>query len=329
MKNILVTGGAGYIGSFMTKRLLDGDFEVIVADNLERGHRESIDNRAKFLEGDLLDQQFIETIFSENKIDAVIYFAGYISMGESMENPAIYFRNNVYGILNMVEEMRKRNINNFVFSSTAGVYGNPLKTPIPEGHPQNPTNPYGESKLMVEKILSWYSKIFGLNFVSLRYFNAAGAALDGSVGENHQPETHIIPNAINAAITNSEFVLYGEDYETKDGTCVRDYIHVLDLVEAHVLSLNKLQKESGAYTYNVGTGNGFSNKEVIDMVRKISGIDLKVKIGERRPGDAGILVADPAKINNELNFYPKYSDLETIVKTAWEWHRKLKIKNEK
>lgn len=318
---ILVTGAAGYIGSFMTKILVERGHKVVVIDSLERGHKDAIDKEAEVFIGNLLDKKFVSNVFSKNKFDAIIHFAGYISMGESMENPGIYFENNIFGALNLISQMQKSGLDNFIFSSTAGVYGNPITIPITEDHPKNPTNPYGESKLIVEKILSWYNQIYGLNFACLRYFNAAGSALDGSMGENHQPETHIIPNAINAAINNEELLLYGTDYNTPDGTCIRDYIHVLDLIEAHVLALEKLRKEKRGCFYNVGTGKGCSNKEVIDMVRKITGINLKVKNEERRPGDADVLVADSTKIRKELGFSPKYSDLETIVKTAWEWHK--------
>lgn len=318
--NILVTGGAGYIGSFMTKRLLDSH-SVTIADNFKRGNNRA-DSRVVIFEGDLTDKKFVQSLFSGKKFDAVIHFAGYISMGESMENPGIYFENNTFAALNILEAMAKNNQNNFIFSSTAGVYGDPNTLPTPETHPLNPTNPYGESKLMVENFLNWYNKIYNLNFVSLRYFNASGAALDGSMGENHMPETHIIPNAIHAALKQSEFVLYGTDYDTPDGTCVRDYIHVLDLIEAHVLAVEKLQKENGGFIYNVGTGIGYSNKEVLEMVKKISGREIKTKVESRRKGDAGVLIADPKKISEELNFSPRHSDLETIVKTAYEWHSK-------
>lgn len=243
---ILVTGGAGYIGSFMTKRLLEDKHDLTVADSLIRGHKNAIDKKAKFIQGDLSDKKFLEKLFS-TKFDAVIHFAGFISMGESMENPFIYFRNNTFVALKILEEMRKNQIKNFIFSSTAGVYGNPIKVPIPEDHPKNPTNPYGESKLMTEKILNWYQEIYGINFASLRYFNAAGGAMDGSIGENHDPETHIIPKAIISAINGKSFNLFGSDYETRDGTCIRDYIHVIDLVEAHVLALNKLQKKKAGF----------------------------------------------------------------------------------
>ena len=324
---ILVTGGAGYIGSFMVRRLLEEKYDITVLDNLERGNQQAVDNRAVFVKGDILDDRFIKSLFKDDSFDCILHFAGYISMEESIKDPGLYFRNNTYGALNLIESSVKNGVKKFIFSSTAGVYGNPIKTPIPEDHPTNPTNPYGESKLMVEKILLWYSKIFGLNFVSLRYFNAAGASLDGSVGENHIPESHIIPLAIRAALQNSEFNLYGDDYKTPDGTCIRDYIHVIDLVGAHILALEKLQNDKGQYFYNVGTGEGYSNKEVLEMIKKISKKDLKIKITKRRPGDAEILIADPTKIGKELGFSPKYSDLETIVKTAWEWHKNnLKFK---
>ena len=319
---ILVTGGAGYIGSFMTKRLLERGDEVVVVDSLERGHKEAVDPKAKFFQGNLLDDSFVESIFQNEKFDAVINFAGFISMGESMENPFIYFQNNVFSSLKILEQMAKTGNNNFVFSSSAGVYGNPVKLPIPEDHPKKPENPYGESKLIVERIMNWYFETKHISTVALRYFNAAGASLDAIRGENHTPESHLIPNIIKALLENRTFNLFGNDYKTKDGTCVRDYIHVLDLVEAHLLAIDKLKKSPGSYSFNVGTGNGFSNKEVVGMVEKVSGKKVNVQISPRRPGDADELVADSAKIKSELGFTPKYSDLETIVKTAWEWHSK-------
>ncbi|MDO8621160.1 MAG: UDP-glucose 4-epimerase GalE [Candidatus Levybacteria bacterium] len=319
---ILVTGGAGYIGSFMTTLLLEKGYKVVVVDNLSRGYKYAVDNRAEFIIGDLNKEDFVSGIFSNNEFEGIIHFAGYISMAESMENPYIYFQNNFLAALNVIDEAAKsKNPVPIIFSSTAGVYGNPIRIPIPENHPRNPTNPYGESKLMVEKALSWYREIYGLSFVGLRYFNAAGASSDGKMGENHNPETHIIPNAIKSAINNSEFILYGDDYKTEDGTCIRDYIHVLDLVEAHVLALEKLQENKGGFFYNAGTGKGYSNRDIVDMVKKVSGIDFKVKIAQRRPGDAERLVADPTTINTELGFKPKYSDIETIVRTAFEWHK--------
>lgn len=319
---ILVTGGAGYIGSFMVKRLLSDNHEVTVVDSLERGHKDAIDPRASLKTGNLADSSFLAEVFNGSSFDAIIHFAAYISMGESMEKPLMYFENNTFTTAKFFDEAIKHGVKKIIFSSTAGVYGNPVQVPIPEDHQKNPENPYGESKLMVEKILSWYQKIHGLNFIVLRYFNACGAALDGSMGEAHDPETHLIPCAMKAALTNSPFTLFGTDYATPDGTCVRDYIHVLDLVDAHVRALHKLGDTEGGFFYNVGTGKGFSNKEVVDVIKKVSGVDFEVKIGQRRPGDANELVADASRIMRDLQFNPQHSDLETIVKSAWDWHKK-------
>lgn len=319
---ILVTGGAGYIGSFMTKRLIEDGFEVIVVDSLERGQRDVIDEKAKFIEGDLQDKAFVQKVFSENTIDAVIHFAAFISMGESMVEPGLYFTNNVTPAINILEAMQQNGINKIIFSSTAGVYGNPNTVPIPETHPKNPTNPYGESKLMIERILKWYQRIFQINYVVLRYFNACGARLNGEMGEMHNPESHIIPNAMRALLTNEKFKMFGIDYKTKDGTCVRDYIHVLDLVQAHILALKKISEKNGGFVYNVGTGSGYSNKEIIDMIKEVSGRELLVEAAPRRSGDADTLIADSSKIKRELNFSPKHSDLKTIISSAWKWHKK-------
>jgi UDP-glucose 4-epimerase len=321
---ILVTGGAGYIGSFMVKRLLDESHEVTIIDSTERGHKETVDPRATLSIGNLLDENFIENELQKNKFDAIIHLAGYIGMEESMLKPEMYFKNNTFASLKLLEKAKEHSINKFIFSSTAGVYGNPVKIPIPEDHQKNPENPYGESKLMIENILKWFQKIHGISFAALRYFNACGASLDSTMGEDHNPETHIIPKAIEAALTNKPFYLFGSDYKSKDGTCVRDYIHVLDLVQAHMLALQKLDKDPGGYIYNIGTGNGFSNKEIVEMIKKISGINFQIKIGDRRPGDAGELIADASLIKNELNFKPQYSDLKTIISTAWNWHKRNK-----
>jgi len=324
---ILVTGGAGYIGSHMVKVLLEKGHEVIVADNLSRGFRDAIDNRARLLTGNLLDKHFVGQIFEENHFDGVIHFAAYIAVGESMQFPGMYFDNNVTGALNVIEAMKEKKMNNFIFSSTAAVYGTPVQMPISEDHPKSPESPYGESKLMVEKILHWFHQIHNFNFVALRYFNASGASLDASIGERHNPETHIIPKAIEAVLHNETFRLFGNDYDTPDGTCIRDYIHVLDLCEAHVLALEKLWKDGGSGFYNVGTGEGYSNKEIVEMVKKVSDRDLKVEFASRRPGDPNQLIADASKIKSELGFAPKYSDLDNIVKTAWQWHSSRQLGN--
>lgn len=319
---ILVTGGAGYIGSHMVKVLLEKGHEVVVADSLEKGFRDAIDEKATFYQGNLLDKDFVKKVFAENHFDGVIHFAAYIAVGESMEHPAMYFENNVTGALNVLSAMLEHKVNNFIFSSTAAVYGTPVHIPIDEEHQKKPESPYGDSKLMVEQILHWLHELHDLHFIALRYFNASGASLDASVGERHSPETHIIPNVIKAVIEGKTFRLFGDDYDTPDGTCIRDYIHVLDLCEAHILALEKLWKDGGYGFYNVGTGNGYSNKEIVEMVKKVSGSDLHIEIAERRPGDPNQLIADASKIKADLHFSPKYSDLENIVKTAWEWHKK-------
>ncbi|OGH19955.1 MAG: UDP-glucose 4-epimerase GalE [Candidatus Levybacteria bacterium RIFCSPHIGHO2_02_FULL_37_13] len=320
---ILVTGGAGYIGSFMAKALLDKGYDVIVFDSLERGHRDVVDKRAKFVQGDLKSPEMLDALFSGKNIDSVMHFAAYTSVEESTKYPEKYYENNTKGSENLVKAMiRVGKVDKFIFSSTSAIYGNPIKIPIPEDHPKNPINPYGKSKLKVEEMLVDFQQKERLNFVSLRYFNAAGAALDASMGENHSPELHIIPLAIKSALAKKDFYLYGTDYNTPDRTCIRDYIHVIDLVDAHILALEKLLKEKGGFFYNVGTGKGNSNKDVLSMVKKQSGIDFKVKIAKRRSGDPEVLVSDPSKIMKELGFKPKYSDLETIVGTALKWHRK-------
>lgn len=317
---ILVTGGAGYIGSFMVKRLLDDGYDVVVLDSMERGYVEALDKRATFVKGTTLDKAFLEQVFAQHSFDAVFHFAAYISVFESVDRPGLYFANNVFGTLNLLELMVHHKVNRIIFSSTAAVYGNPQQVPIPEDHPKAPENPYGESKLMVEHILSWYQKSYSLRYVVFRYFNASGAALDGSMGERHEPETHIIPNAIKALLNNKTFTLYGNDYDTPDHTCVRDYIHVLDLVEAHIVGLNKILQVEGGHTYNVGTGKGFSNKEILDMIQEVAGKQLEITQAPRRPGDADELTADPSKIKNDLGFVPSFSDLKTIITSAWKWH---------
>lgn len=321
---ILVTGGAGYIGSFMTKALLDRGDEVTVFDNLERGHREAVDARANFVKADLRNITDLETLFSNDKFDSAIHFAGLIAVGESEKNPDLYYQTNVVGSKNFFERaLRVGNVKKLIFSSSAAVYGNPVKIPIPEDHPKNPTSEYGKNKLEVEKILlELKNENNDISFTALRYFNASGAALDGSMGEAHNPETHIIPHIIDAARSDKTFRLFGSDYNTKDGTCVRDYIHVLDLVEAHILALDKLDNASGGFFYNVGTGNGYSNKEIIETVGKVLGKKIKVENSPRRQGDADILIADVSKIKQELNFSPKYSDLETIISSAWKWYKR-------
>lgn len=320
---ILLTGGAGYIGSITSKALLDKGFEVTVFDNLERGHDCAIDSRAKFVRGDLKSLDDLEKVFSESKFDAVFHFAGYISVEESEKEPEKYRENNILGSKNLFDKALEHGVLKVIFSSTAAVYGNPQEIPIPEDHVKNPTSEYGRTKLATENYLTELrEKNNDFSFVCLRYFNACGALLDGSMGEKHLPETHIIPLAIKAAREGREFKLFGTDYDTPDGTCLRDYIHVLDLAEAHILAFEKIKNESGGSFYNVGTGKGYSNREIAEKVSEVSGSNLKIIEEGRRPGDADKLIADPSKIKNELGFSPKYSDIDTIIESAWKWHNR-------
>ena len=316
---ILVTGGAGYIGGITVKKLLEEGHEVVVFDNLEFGHKEVV--TCPLVEGNLQCKEDLQKL-NDYSFDAVIHFAAYLQVGESMQNPYKYFQNNILGGLNLLEYMKDKGIRYIVFSSTSAVFGTPKEVPVKETAEKHPESVYGESKLMFENVLKWYDIIFGIKSVPLRYFNAAGAAIDGSIGEMHDPETHIIPVAIQKARRNSAFTLFGNDYPTPDGTCVRDYIHVEDLAVAHIQAIAYLQKTNQSNDFNLGVGRGYSNKEVIDMVKKISGVDFPVTIGSRRAGDAAIVYADNAKAKELLGFNPQHSDLETIVKTAWEWHKK-------
>lgn len=327
---ILVAGGAGYIGSHTVAELLRQNFEVVVFDDLVSGHQVAVSCPVE--KGNLLHKEEINRVFEKNKFDAVIHFAAFAAAGESMKDPAKYFENNIQGGVNLLEAMRKGNVNKIVFSSTSAVYGFPDKLPVVEEESKKPVSVYGESKLIFEKILSWYDQLFGIKSVCLRYFNAAGASLDGSIGEDKEPLTNIIPVAMKAALARldsrnarqeqtEKFTLFGDDYSTPDGTCIRDYIHVLDLASAHIKALSYLDKENKSNFFNVGTGKGYSNKEVLDMVKKVSGVDFKVEVGPRRAGDPDAVYADNTKIKKILGWEPKYSDLETIVKSAWNWHK--------
>lgn len=317
---ILVTGGAGYIGSITVKLLQEKGHQPVVFDNLIYGHKEAV--TCPLIVGDLLDKDFLFKSFEKEKFDAVIHFAAYALAGESMENPYKYFYNNIQGGLNLLDLMRQNSIPDIIFSSTCSIYGTPKVLPVSEIEEKKPESVYGESKLMFEKILDWYDKIYGIKHISLRYFNAAGAALDGSLGEQHSPESHIIPVAIKAAINNQPFNLFGDDYSTKDGTCIRDYIHVQDLAEVHIQAINKLKETKTSDAFNLGTGNGYSNLEVLEMIKKVSGINLQIVKKPRRAGDPPMIFADNTKAKKELGFNPQYSDLETIVKTAWQWHKR-------
>ena len=321
MSTILVTGGAGYIGSHVVKELLHQNHKPIVFDNLQTGHRKAIKN-ALFIEGDLSDQEKLAEVFQANSVDAVMHFAADCLVGESVQDPLKYFNNNVKNGLKLIEIMEQFYVKQIVFSSSAAVYGEPEEIPISEGHPCAPTNPYGETKWIFEKVLQAFHDGDKLNFISLRYFNAAGADSDGEQGEDHSRETHLIPLVIKAALDTTSVPIFGTDYETPDGTCIRDYIHVTDLANAHILALQKLDQGKISGTYNLGNGNGYSVRQVIETVRKVTGRNVATVDSPRRPGDPARLVASSQKIRHELGWIPRYPDLETIVKTAYDWHRK-------
>lgn len=325
---VLVVGGAGYIGSHMVKMLAQSGHDVLVLDNLSTGFRSSV-KYGKLVVGDLADINLLESLFLEHKFVGVFHFAANSLVGESVTNPAKYYRNNVANTLNLLDVMVRHNVKNFIFSSTAATFGEPEYTPIDEKHPQNPINPYGSTKLMIERILQDYASAYGLNSVALRYFNACGADPEGELGECHDPETHLIPLILQAESGRRESItVFGRDYATEDGTCVRDYIHIYDLCSAHALAFDLItsKKKQGALAFNLGNGLGFSVQQVIDVVKKVAekdGCSLTVVDGERRIGDPAILVADASKATRELNWQPKFADLEVIVKHAWEWEKKL------
>ncbi len=317
-KRILVTGGAGYIGSHTTLQLLDAGYDVVVVDNLSRGHREAVDP-ARLREVDVLDTEGLVRVMQEKPCDAVIHFAAYIAVGESMQVPEIYFKNNTAGSLSLLTAMLRADVGKIVFSSTAAVYGMPEHVPIPESEPRAPVNAYGETKIMVEKMLGWFDRIHGMRSVCLRYFNAAGADPRGRAGEDHEPETHLIPLLLRAIQTGKPVTLFGDDYDTPDGTCIRDYIHVTDLAQAHIAAVEALCAGSASKKYNVGTGHGYSVKEVLAAVEQVTGKKVPFVMGPRREGDPPTLVADSTRLQQELGWKPQYSDLHRIVETAWAW----------
>lgn len=322
---ILVTGGAGYIGSHTVKKLEEAQYQVIILDNLVYGHRDLVENclRAKLIVGDIKNRSLLDELFNTYSVEAVIHFAAYAYVGESIANPAKYYDNNVVGTLTLLEAMLAASVKKLVFSSTCATYGIPKQIPIPEDHPQNPINPYGNSKLMVEKILADYHTACGLKHVCFRYFNAAGADPNGFLGEDHQPETHLIPLVLMAALGRREAIsVFGTDYSTPDGTCIRDYIHVNDLARAHVLGLEYLLSGGDSEIFNLGNGNGFSVKEVIETARKITQKSIKVKYGDRRPGDPAILIGSSTKAKQILGWQPQHTNLEEILVNAWQWHQK-------
>lgn len=319
--SILVCGGAGYIGSHMVAELLENGKDVVILDNLEKGHKEAILGGKLYI-GDLRDRKILDKIFEENNIEAVIDFAAYSLVGESMTEPLMYFNNNVSGTINLLEAMKDHNVKYIVFSSTAATYGEPESTPILETDKTVPTNAYGESKLLVEKILRWCDSAYGIKFTTLRYFNAAGAHTNGKIGEDHSPESHLIPLILQVALgKRDKIMMFGDDYNTKDGTCVRDYIHVSDLASAHLLALDRLMNGGESRIYNLGNGTGFTVKEMVEIARKVTGHPIPSEVAPRRAGDPAILIASSEKAMEELNWKPKFNSVETIIETAWNFHK--------
>ena len=321
---VLVTGGAGYIGSVVAEELLQAGHQVVVFDNLSRGHRQAVPKNAELVVGDLADRASLDQLLRSRPVDAVMHFAALIEAGESMKAPEQFFRNNTSNALTLLEAMLAARVMRFVFSSTAALFGNPERTPIEEDDRIHPTNAYGESKLLVERMLAWFHQIHGLRYASLRYFNAAGASRPDK-GEAHRPETHLIPRILQVALGRAEHVnIFGTDYPTPDGTCVRDYIHVGDLSLAHLLALHALEKapeKSSPLIYNLGNGQGFSVREVVEVARTVTGHPIPAIESPRRAGDPAVLIASSEKIRRELGWQPKFSDLKSIVESAWSWHR--------
>ncbi|EJO23147.1 UDP-glucose 4-epimerase GalE [Selenomonas sp. FOBRC6] len=318
---ILVCGGAGYIGSHAVHALVEKGEQVVIVDNLQTGHRGALNPAAKFYEGDIRDAAVLDKIFTENKIEAVIHFAANSLVGESMEKPLLYFNNNVYGMQVLLEAMVRHGVDKIVFSSTAATYGEPKRVPIHEDDETCPTNTYGETKLTMEKMMKWVSRANGVRYVSLRYFNAAGALPDGSIGEDHKTETHLIPLILQVPTGRRDHItVFGDDYPTPDGTCLRDYIHVVDLADAHVLALEYLRKGGASDIFNLGNGQGFSVKEMIAAAEKATGRSIKVEIGARRAGDPAQLIASSEKARTVLGWKPQFTDVEQVIGTAWKWH---------
>ena len=321
-KNILVTGGAGYIGSHACKALANAGYQPIVYDNLLYGHEWAV-QWGPLVIGDISDQQKLREVFETYKPEAVMHFAAFAYVGESVQDPAKYYKNNVVGTIHLLEAMRESNIQSIIFSSSCATYGTPTQLPIPEDHVQNPINPYGRSKWMIEHVLADYEKAYGLRSTSLRYFNAAGADPEGLIGESHDPETHLIPLVLDAASgKRPSITIFGEDYDTHDGTCVRDYIHVEDLANAHVLALKALQDGQKTRAFNLGNGNGYSIKEIIESVERVTGLKVPVEMGPRREGDPASLIGSAETIKQALGWTPRFTNLDDIIKTAWNWHQK-------
>jgi len=320
--NILVLGGAGYIGSHTVNELIKNGNNVVVADSLTTGHKKAVNSDAKFYEGDIRDGKFLDKVFTEEKIDVVMHFCAYSLVGESVTNPLKYYNNNIGGAITLLEKMQEHGISKIVFSSTAATYGEPERVPIVETDKTEPTNPYGETKLAMEKMFKWSSQAYGIEYVSLRYFNACGADESAFIGEDHSPETHLIPLILQVPLGKREFIsIFGTDYSTPDGTCIRDYIHVTDLAQAHILAADYLMNGGKSDIFNLGNGIGFSVKEVIETARKVTGHPVPAKEVERRAGDPAQLIASSEKAKKILGWKPEHNSLEEIIDSAWKWHK--------
>ncbi|MEG1173598.1 UDP-glucose 4-epimerase GalE [Carnobacterium sp.] len=320
---VLVLGGAGYIGSHAVDQLITKGYDVAVVDNLKTGHKESLPDKARFYQGDIRDKAFMEDVFTKENIEGVIHFAASSLVGESMEIPLDYLNNNVYGTQVVLEVMEKYNVKSIIFSSSAATYGEPKVIPIEETAATNPESTYGETKLMMEKMLKWCDKAYGMRFVALRYFNVAGAKLDGTIGEDHNPESHLLPIILQTALGQREkFTIYGEDYETPDGTCIRDYVHVVDLIDAHILALEYLQAGNSSNTFNLGSSTGFSVKQMLEAAREVTGKEIPATVVSRRAGDPSTLIAASDKAREVLGWKPQYTEVNKIIESAWNWHVK-------
>ncbi|CAK1233638.1 UDP-glucose 4-epimerase (GalE) [Fructobacillus cardui] len=321
--SVLVLGGAGYIGSHMVRRLLDQGQDVVVVDNLVKGYRAAVAPEAKFYQVDIRDKKALSEVFEKENIDAVVHFAAFSIVPESVAEPLMYFDNNTAGMVTLLEVMKDFDVKKIVFSSTAATYGNPVNIPIKETDPQNPINPYGESKLMMEKMMAWADSAYDIKWVALRYFNVAGAIDDGSIGEDHGPETHLVPIILQVAAGQRDYIeMFGDDYNTPDGFNVRDYVHVVDLADAHILALDYLAKGNKSAQFNLGSATGFSVKEMVEAAREATGVNIEAKVGPRRPGDPDILVADSTQAREVLGWQPKFDNVKDIIKTAWNWKEK-------
>tara|TARA_Y100000310_G_scaffold246869_1_gene252309 strand:- start:13137 stop:14108 length:972 start_codon:yes stop_codon:yes gene_type:complete len=317
---VLVTGGAGYIGSHTVKELVK-EHDVIIYDNLTTGHKKLIDSKANFIEGDLSDYEKLNQIFKEHKIDAVIHFSAYSLVGESIKDPIKYYQNNVVNSLNLLKAMVENNVNKLIFSSSAAIYGTPKELPIKESHPLNPINPYGETKMIFERLLRYFDRSFNLKSISLRYFNVAGASPLEDIGENHENETHLIPSILETALgKRNNIKIFGNDYNTNDGTCIRDFVHVVDIAKAHILALNYLNKNMETKSYNIGSKNGYSVKEIIDLCKEITKKNIEVINEDRREGDPSVLIADSSRFKEEIGWKEQY-DIKDMIQHAWNWHK--------